>query len=149
MVAALAGIGVAAWRERGRGEVPDRRILQLSMVVFAMVLLLKMILNASLFHYGFVLAMPATLLLIVSLTDWIPAWLERWGASGGAFRAAVLAGLAVAVTAHLRFADASYARKTFTLARGADRMLTDGRGAVMARAVEWIEQAHFPREATL
>jgi hypothetical protein len=39
--------------------------------VFALLLLTKTILNTSIFHYGFVLAMPAVLVLVVVMSYWI------------------------------------------------------------------------------
>ena len=63
---------VVAWlvvfiRRLHRSEVDYQLILRLSVIVFALALLGKMILNARVIHYGFALAMPATLLLVVVL----------------------------------------------------------------------------------
>src|SRR3989442_3545303 len=66
------------------------RVLQLSTIMFALALLGKIILNARIYHYGFALAMPATLLAVVGLVDWLPAWVRRWGGDAGAGRAAAL-----------------------------------------------------------
>ena len=41
---------------------------------FALSLLFKMVLNVHLYHYGFYLAMPATLVLVISLAYWIPKY---------------------------------------------------------------------------
>ena len=54
--------------------------------VFAFVLLLKILLRARFHHYGFVLAMPATLILVAVLLDRLPAWLSHAGHDGGLMR---------------------------------------------------------------
>lgn len=54
----------------------ERRIV---LVVFAGLLLLKMALATRIVHYGFVLAMPAVLVVAMAFTSWIPA---RWSARG-------------------------------------------------------------------
>ena len=57
-----------------REPAPARtlRVLRLSVGVLALALLLKMILFARVWHYGFVLGMPGTLLLVATLLHWIP-----------------------------------------------------------------------------
>ena len=76
---------------------PSRAILRLTLLVFSLGLLPKILLNVNLTHYGFGLALPGTLLLLVALIDWVPALLSRLGGSGWFFRAAVLAVLVAAV----------------------------------------------------
>ncbi|MCL2649216.1 MAG: glycosyltransferase family 39 protein [Phycisphaerales bacterium] len=72
---------------------PTRRAqlsLRLALSLFALLMLLKMFLYTSLYHYGFTLAVMATSLLAVSLLDWIPSTLEHHGKCGWTFRAAAL-----------------------------------------------------------
>jgi hypothetical protein len=47
--------------------------------VFALLLLTRIILNTTILHYGFVLAMPGVLVLIVVVTYWIPNNIRRRG----------------------------------------------------------------------
>ena len=58
---------------------------------FALGLLFKMVLNVHLYHYGFYLAMPATLVLVICLTYWIPTVLRRTIGCGVVFRTLALA----------------------------------------------------------
>jgi len=140
-VFAAAGVvayGVAALRLRRRGRVPVRVVLGLMLAVFAAALLLKMILNARIFHYGFVLAMPASLLGIVWLVHGIPRFLSSRGGSGVVFRAAAVGAIVAVVVLHLRVTSAAHAEKTFPVGVGADEFLADARGAFvteMARSI--------------
>ena len=68
--AALTGFCLRHRRER---ETLVRWAPLALWAVFALVLLGKMILYARFFHYGFVLAMPATLLLVACLVGVVPA----------------------------------------------------------------------------
>ena len=61
-----------------------------------------MLLNVRLVQYGFVLAMPATLVLIVAALDWLPSVVQRTGGSAAAFAAAMLALIAALVASELQ-----------------------------------------------
>jgi hypothetical protein len=76
-------------------------VRRLSLAVLATALLAKIVLNTRIMQYGFVLAMPATLLFVVALWDWIPAAIIRHGGAGGVFRAGVLAMLLAVAAVHL------------------------------------------------
>ena len=47
--------------------------------IFSLLLLLKMILNVHIYHYGFALAMPASLVMVTILLYYIPNLISRWG----------------------------------------------------------------------
>ncbi len=88
-----------------RPEAAARRarwILQAMLVTFATALLAKIFLLARIYQYGFVLALPASLLFVAALVAWIPGEIRRRGGSGQIFRAAALGLLAVAVIGHLQ-----------------------------------------------
>lgn len=118
----------------------ERMILQITMVVFAFFLLLKMALNGRVYHYGFVLAMPAVLLLVVVLIDWAPAYLTQRGGYGFVFTSAALAGMIVTMWAHLRLIDAVGKSKVTTVASGVDRFVAASRGPAVNWALEQIDQ---------
>ena len=119
---------------------------------FALALLPKMFLNVHLYHVGFYMAMPATLVLLICLTYWIPKLLKkRWGC-GVAFRSLALAILVAASVYHLTRSHKIYKLKNFAVGKGGDMILTYGpkvriSGRVTALALEWIEEK-TPREAT-
>jgi Dolichyl-phosphate-mannose-protein mannosyltransferase len=119
---------------------------------FALALLPKMALNVHLYHVGFYMAMPATLVLLICLTYWIPKLLkERWGC-GVVFRSLALAILVAASVYHLTRSHKIYQLKNFAVGKDGDIILTYGpkvriSGRVTALALEWIEEK-TPREAT-
>lgn len=111
-----------------------------TLAVLALALLFKILLNSRVYHYGFVLAMPATLLLVVAWVDWLPAWLERRGGRGSVFRAVALAVLGVAVTAHLLVTERRLGEKTHLLASGGDAFWTDPRGRAVDALLDYFDR---------
>jgi len=123
--------------------------------IFGLVLLLKMGLFPRLFHYGFVLAMPAFVGGVYLLLWLLPRLLERkFQVPQPYFRVAVgLMLLAILVHSFQRSVQ-FYAMKNLAVGRGGDRVIAIGPSghAVEARsvetAVEWIEK-NVPPDATL
>jgi len=130
VVMLLLAVGVSArlLLRRQSSDAKGIAVLRLSMLVLALALLGKIALNARIYHYGFVLAMPATLLVIVALVDWLPDGVARWGGDRGACRIAALGLVIAAVTVELRVVQHWFAAKTTPVGTGADRFLADGRG---------------------
>ena len=145
MVAAAAAplVTLAGTRRTGAGT---RELMQLSMVVFAFVLLFKMILNARVYHYGFFLAMPATLMLVVVAVDWIPRAICRRRGCGGIFGAVTLAVLLAAIVGHVRMMGVYFERKTYTVAGGRDAFLADVRAVAVTEALSMIGRYIGPRQ---
>ena len=122
--------------------------LRAALGVFAATLLAKMLLNARVFHYGFVLAMPATIVVVVAMVAWLPAFVDRMGGYGGAVRAIGLGVVVAAVAAHLTFSQRLVGLKTRTMGEGADAFRIDGRGTVAASLLKQI-QTHVGPDQTL
>jgi hypothetical protein len=136
---------VIGFLQRRRDEAAQRRFVrQASLLVFAAILLLKMILNARIIHYGFVLAMPATLLLAVAALNWIPAFIDRRGGYGGVFTAATAAMLSVTVLAYLGLQTKFISAKIWHVGTGADAFWADRRGAYVNLALEEIAKRSRP-----
>lgn len=129
---------VAFVRRRHDPVTAHPLVLRICLIVFALALLLKMVLNARIYHYGFALAMPATLLLVVAMLDWVPGALDRKRGYGPVLAAAGLAALLVAVGAHLSVVDTYFRAKTLMVGRGADAFYADGRGAFVNAALEQL-----------
>jgi hypothetical protein len=142
MLATIAAIAVCFRFHRGEEAARRRLVHQTSLLIFAFVLLAKMIFNARICHYGFVLAMPATLLLVVAALDWIPSQIERRGGLGWVFTAAAAALLAVTTVAYLfwqPYCEAFWlAKKIWPVGAGSNVFLADARGAFVQAAVEEI-----------
>ena|SRR5213593_4513733 len=92
--------------------------------------------------------MPATLIGVVALVDWLPAWVERCGGDARASRAAALGILLAAVIVELRVVQVWFAEKTIPVGSGADSFLADQRGAFVNRVLDVIDD-RVPADATL
>ncbi len=126
----------------------ERAVRDLAWTVFALLLLAKIALDARPSHYGFALALPATLVYVAWLVGRAPAGLRARG-GGALFRGAVLGVLLAALVGLSRTTALQLSRKTFALGEGADRFVTDPyRGPAVARALERVEQTSGP-DATL
>jgi 4-amino-4-deoxy-L-arabinose transferase-like glycosyltransferase len=139
----MLGLGLASLagvvRRIRAGQADHRLVLQVTLLVFAGALLLKMALNARVHHYGFALAMPAALLLVVALLDWIPAALDRSGAYGAAFRAGASGALLVALAAHLAVTYGEVRLRGSAVFSGGDTVMADARGLFVSRALDELK----------
>lgn len=93
----------------------------LALSLFAVVLLAKVALNTQLYYYGFVLAMPALMVVSIGLGKWMPDWLARLAGPGAR---AVMRGLGVAAVMAL--------------------LLSLLHGAVVRRSSDWIAMGSGP-----
>ena len=91
---------------------------------FSLVLLLKIVLNTHIFHYGFVLAMPAALMLVACLCCLIPSVLAKKFARGDMFRAIMIALIFAGVLSFLQISSKIYIRKTLAIGKGGDLIYT-------------------------
>jgi hypothetical protein len=137
---ALTILAVGANFMRGRREEAAQRrfVQQMTLLVFAMTLLAKMVLYARIWQYGFVLAMPATLLLSVAALDWVPAWIDHRGGRGEVFAAAAAALISVAAVIYLDKEAQIISVKTREVGAGADAFWADERGTYVKAALAEI-----------
>jgi hypothetical protein len=120
--------------------------------VFSLALLGKVFLNVRLYHYGFYLALPATLFVAIGLLWVAPALLRRQWGGGRLFQAVALAALGALVVFHLGWSENLYRLKTFEVGAGGDRFFAfaenaSPRGAAVVRALRLIDQV-APGNAT-
>jgi hypothetical protein len=154
-VALLAWVvfAVMFFLRRGDDDRRARILPMLSWTTFALVLLAKVALNARIANYGFYLAMPAAVVLIVCLMYWLPRAMKSAFGGGIIFKAMTVALLAAAIVHHLKWTNDFYRLKNFPLGRGDDTIVTyvpevDSHGPIVAAALRWIEE-NTPRDATL
>jgi len=124
-VGVVVGMAAVQGDARHRGR-PGAAVTFLMMAAFALTLLLKMGLNARIDHYGFYLALPATVVLVM-LGCWsVPTALSSSGqtAAGRTVRQMVIGALTVSAALHLALADRYYRDKTLAIGSGTDRFLT-------------------------
>jgi len=120
-------------------------IRRLSLLVLALALLSKIILNARIHHYGFALAMPACLLLVIILLNWIPELISRLGGAGWIFRAAALAMLMSMTAAYLSIHHHYIQLKTVPVADNrCGILLADRRGEYLNATIERIRSSLEP-----
>ena len=127
---------------RGRSDPAATRaaVARLSVAAFAGVLLLKMILNVRVGHYGFALAMPATLVVSTSMIAWLPAWVSGRGGNG-LRTAGVGVGVLTAFAAVTVYKSTDIlSRKDVLVGVGADQLVADGRGEFVVPALAAIER---------
>jgi hypothetical protein len=129
---------------RARADVDRPRVLRAALSVFALALLAKMVLNVRVFHYGFALAMPATLVVVVALVTWVPSWRGRRGLAGDGFRAVAIGVILAGVVAHVAYGDTLLARQTSVIGDGADAFYGDDRVAPLSRALAEIRRRVAP-----
>jgi hypothetical protein len=144
--AALAGFCLRHRRDR---ETLARWAPLALWAIFALVLLGKMILYARFFHYGFVLAMPATVLLVACVVGVGPDAARARLGECQVFRAVSLAAIAAGVLFLLRWSDAIYAPKDFVVGERGDAIVVenpahDPRGQVFSAALKKLEQIMHP-----
>lgn len=149
-----AAVTVVAIALRRRRSGMSRSLVGLAaFCTLALMLLGKMVLNPRLYHYGFYLAMPATLVLVGGLLWAIPSMFRaRWG-GGLVFRAGAGALVIAAVVFYLGRSDQIYAMKDFVVGQGSDAILEYGprfepRAEAVRQALQRIE-ALVPPDGTL
>lgn len=126
MLAIVAFDGAVLLR---RGQRADRRRLaRFVFAVFALALLGRMILNPRIHHYGFALAMPATLLAVAVAIDSLPRRFAAWGIDPSLLRTALLAVWAGIAVAHLDLTRQAMQLKETRVGQGADLFYADERG---------------------
>lgn len=116
-----------------------------SLVLFSLLLLVKIILHVRFYHYGFALAMPATLAMLVLFLYYIPLFFSRWGSKTVV---ASFAGLFIILTLlfYLNFTKNVYDMKNYPIAEGRDRFLTYDEkffnyGPVLTKTLELVDQS--------
>jgi hypothetical protein len=119
---------------------------------FSFILLGKMLLNARISHYGFYLAMPATIVLAVVLVWLVPRWLRRGAGRGAIFRTVATLLLAEGIVVYLGISQGLYRMKTLEIGSSGDAIISfgpavDWRGNAIIEALRALEAT--PRGATV
>ena len=116
-----------------------------SLTLFSFLLLLKMILNVHIYHYGFALAMPASLVIVAVLFYYIPMWFSRWGNKTVTMSFMGLF-LILAMFYYFNITKQFYGLKNYAVGEGRDRFLTfdarlSNRGPIIHETLQYIEKA--------
>jgi hypothetical protein len=151
----LAGAGLL-WKWLKLRQDPQTAAPYFSLLVwsaFTLALLPKMFFNVRFYHYGFYLAMPAMLTLVVVLVWLWPSLLARNPHGGYLFRSLALAALTVCAGHYWLLSQQFYGFKNFRIGQGSDLILGYDRAIhprdfFFAEALQWIER-ETPPSATL
>jgi hypothetical protein len=118
--------------------------------IYALALLGKMILNARLAQYGFVLAMPAALLVVAGVVAAVPSLAGARGQAGNIARGIGAAAVAGGLVFFLTHSQAIYARKDVVIGEGADAIRVDGeRGRPISAALRKLDAIMSPHATLL
>jgi hypothetical protein len=116
------------------------------LIAFSLGLMGKMLLNGRIHHYGFTLAMPAMLVMVLALLDWIPAAIKKRGGQSAIFYSAALAVLVVIVIWHVSLSKKNYSLKKFAVGRDSDAFIADIRGVPVNWAIDWLNRNAQPQD---
>jgi hypothetical protein len=148
----VALLALLLWRARVSGLEP-RAVFPLLWTVFSLGLLIKLGLFSRLWHYGFVLAMPAFLCAIYLLVWLLPRELERWNVHPGCLRLLLWTPLMFGLAELHMYSMLPYDGKTVPLGAGADKIWVYNpyyrpNDSDVIMAMRWME-TNAPPQATL
>ncbi|MEE9542517.1 MAG: glycosyltransferase family 39 protein [Thermodesulfobacteriota bacterium] len=126
-----------------------RLIPELTLIVFSLMMMMKMLLKVHVAHYGFALAMLATLVLVKMLTYYLPRVFGAGNKVSSIFRWAALSTVAVVVVFHVMVIREGYERKQYAVASGSDKMIAYGPelypyGETVNATIKEIERSFAP-----
>lgn len=154
LLAAVIGLHLfVAWKGAESAEARATVAFPLLWTTLAFFLLAKMGFHSRVWHYGFVLAMPAAVAAVYYFGWFLPQSLRRFGVSAPLFRATIYALIAIGVVRLIGMSDEFYRAKTYPVGKGGDTMLTfepgaNPRGKAINLAVDWFDK-NTPPTATI
>ncbi|MGD1001026.1 MAG: glycosyltransferase family 39 protein [Candidatus Brocadiia bacterium] len=141
MVILAAAALVGFIRSRRSPDRGAQAALAAMTAVFALALLSRILLDSRINQYGFVLALPAGLVMVVALLDWAPRALDRMGGFGSGFRPLALTLIATAACWHVSFTRDVLSHCTNEVGAGADAFRTlPNEGEPVSLALKMIEE---------
>ena len=141
-----AALTVSLVRRFRSGCFDSRPVQRLAFLTFALVLLGKMLLNSRVDGYGFVLAMPAAMVVTVLIVDWLPGCVSLKGGFGRVSQAAGIAILLVVSGQFVHLTSNHMAAKTVPVSNGSDTILAYPRGLVANEALAALQSIMNPGE---
>lgn len=147
LVSGTVSFIVLVRRRRDNPDGAHRHLGRLLVVALAFLLMGKIILNVRTYHYGFALAMPATLVLVVAMMGWIPEFLSSRGGCGGVYRAIALPVLVAFILFHLDTFAGHFAAKQVRVGEGADAFRARGEGIPLNQMLGQIASRIAPHQS--
>ncbi len=142
------------WRNRNDKQKLVRFLPIMVLTIFSLLLLLRMILNVRVYHYGFAMAMPATLLAVMTLLYHVPQFIGKVVNNVTFVRNIGIVLLTVIIIMHINLSKKFYEQKTFPVGSGGDTILTNNpnispRGLGIKLALDKINKVIKPDEVFL
>jgi 4-amino-4-deoxy-L-arabinose transferase-like glycosyltransferase len=145
LLVGLLVLSLRRWRRsRGSGDW-----LLAVLCLFALAAMAKLGLNARLYHYGFALALPATMVAATLLLDVLPRVLADRGSDPRLVRLLAGAVLAVMAVAQLEQTLRLQANQRVVVGAGADRFLADARGILVNAVRDDLRRCAGPESSLL
>jgi len=139
--------GINLWKKYQK-EQDLNGVLRLTLLLFSLILLTKILIRVDPHQYGFALAMPGTIILISALVDRIPAFLEKKDRAGTLFRCFSISIIIVFSGMHMFVSDFWYDKSTVRVATDTAKFYTDFRGYPVQEIIEAVEK-HSSTDDTL
>ena len=138
-------------RRDSRGD--PREIFLMAFSAFAFILLFKIFFNTHVFHYGFALAFPAAILLVLIVLYEIPASsisFPRFLGTGRFYKHMTAILIVIFIAKHVGLSTTLYQLKNFPVGTGKDQIIDyypflNPRGEIVTQTLEYIEK-EFPPE---
>jgi len=141
--AALVAL-LVAWS--GRPTTLDRGQLSLmsALALFGLLMTAKIVFHVRITHYGYYLSMPATLVMVALVWDYVPVVLARLAGTADMLRGAFLAVLLLLVARCLVMSDSFLKEIDVPVGTGADAFMADARGTEINRILGELDQLARP-----
>lgn len=132
-------------RSRRNPQEINRLLSLLVFTLFGLFLLVKMILNVQILHYGFALTLPGSLILVMVFLEHIPRLWKRLNGEFHFVRALGLILVGMAIVACVKISKMAYNMKDYTVSSGKDSIITfnpsiSDRGPVMNDVLSKIDE---------
>lgn len=139
------------WIRTKRGESVEIQVIIQVLAWFSLILISKIILNVHVYHYGFALAMPATLLAIYFLVDTIPVLIGKRFGNVNFIRVLGIILIGIFSFVHFEVNYGVYSKKDFLIGANGNQMMTwnpeiSKDGVVFEKTMEMIEKIIRPHE---
>ncbi len=128
-----------------RSPLKQIQTIDVTLTLFSLLLLLKIFFKVHLYHYGFALALPATLVLIKIILFNIPTWVSQKFNKVAFYRTTTLTLVFAFIYLHVEFSNKIYSLKGFTVASGSDKIIDyypeyDNRGVIFNEAQRYVNE---------
>jgi hypothetical protein len=112
------------WNRNHDSPDPVTTLALATLTIFSTVLLLRIFFKTHTYHYGTILAMPATLIFFKFLIDDFPYQIKRISGDHLFFKGAMVAGISLFVFNHFLVSAGYYGKKDFSVASGGNTIVS-------------------------